>query len=429
MSVSDNGFDRNRRHSPKFSVYGLLASAIAVVSALWVAWQIITVAISDYFSLTEPEIALAWNPDHAEALQQIAERQLSLLPDKDVKAPIMEAARHIISEKPLSGFPFRALASVAEANENEERAESLMRIAAFRTRRDVRAQIWLADEELLKKDYTDALVHIDALLRVWPQISDRLFPVLAQLATERDAKEALIGILQKDPPWRAGLFATLPESTKDLPALQEFYSAFREGPIALRADELRPYLNALISNGSAELAHTIWLGTFGEDQPDTSGAYNGDFEIPISGLPFDWTLEEVRGAKAKIVLFAKNEHALLVEFYNTQVAFRQVSEVVLLKPGFYKFSGKVKADALQNERGLQWSLSCVSGNKERLAETERTYGTIAWTPFQVDFRVPDTDCEAQILRLELPARVPSEAQVSGSIWFDKLQITPVAPPV
>jgi hypothetical protein len=45
-----------------------------------------------------------------------------------------------------------------------------------------------------------------------------------------------------------------------------------------------------------------------------------------------------------------------------------------------------------------------------------------WKTVEVSFTVPGPDCRAQQLRLSLDARMPSEQLVSGSVWYDELQI-------
>jgi len=42
--------------------------------------------------------------------------------------------------------------------------------------------------------------------------------------------------------------------------------------------------------------------------------------------------------------------------------------------------------------------------------------------FSVAFAVPDADCKAQQVRLALDARSASEQLITGSIWYDQLQI-------
>jgi hypothetical protein len=44
------------------------------------------------------------------------------------------------------------------------------------------------------------------------------------------------------------------------------------------------------------------------------------------------------------------------------------------------------------------------------------------------FTVPEKGCDAQYVRLDLDARMASEEMVSGSIFFDDLQISRVVKP-
>jgi hypothetical protein len=47
-----------------------------------------------------------------------------------------------------------------------------------------------------------------------------------------------------------------------------------------------------------------------------------------------------------------------------------------------------------------------------------------WTDFMVKFQVPATECGAQWLQLELPARIDPEFGIEGRVWYQDLRITP-----
>jgi hypothetical protein len=119
-----------------------------------------------------------------------------------------------------------------------------------------------------------------------------------------------------------------------------------------------------------------------------------------------------------------SNRALRVQFHNTRVPYRNIAQLLLLKPGSYILSGRARAASLKNDRGLHWTIACYAGKRERLGETQRISGTLAWTTFSTSFAVPtEAGCEGQVLRLELPARVPAEQEISGEIWFDDMEIT------
>jgi hypothetical protein len=328
---------------------------------------------------------------------------------------------------PLSAVPLRALSLLAE-NDDPTRAKRLMDLAAQRVPRDVASQIWLADEYLLRGEAIKAMRHVDALLRVWPELSETLFPVLQDLTQDVEGAIALVSTLQLPPPWRESFLAALPRN-RERPAadLADFYEAMGTGPAPLSMSELRPYLEALIQQGQAKMARARWLDLAPSETKLGEVPYNGGFEREPLDAPFDWTIQAIRGARAHLTSDIKGGRVLTVQFYRTRVPFRHVSQTLLLEPGAYILSGEVAARSLENPRGLQWTISCAGGRQERLGETRRVSGTLKWEPFELEFHVPqEAGCEAQVLRLELPARIAAEQEISGDILFDDLRIVPTA---
>ncbi len=299
-------------------------------------------------------------------------------------------------------------------------------MAAARSLRDVRTQIWLADDELLSGNYLQAFERIDALLRVWPDLGETLFPVLADLALQPDSSDALVSALQENPPWRRSFLAMLPTSREEPSELTPFYDRLSAAASPLTTEELRSYLQALIDTDAIQLAYSVWTQSLAPEARPTSGeVYNGDFELPVEGLPFDWNFREVRGATINVAPNWGGSRALRVEFHNTRVPFRHVFQLTLLEPGSYRLTGSVRTDSLQNERGLQWIVICGTGDQEKLGETNLLKGTGPWRDFETLFSVPNRDdCRTQLLRLELAARIPAEQKVSGEAWFDDIAIEP-----
>jgi hypothetical protein len=86
------------------------------------------------------------------------------------------------------------------------------------------------------------------------------------------------------------------------------------------------------------------------------------------------------------------------------------------------YAAGLRVAELVGRRGLEWRISCA-GAENPLAKTSMITGPAQpWTDFSVAFAVPDAGCRAQQVKLFLDARSASEQLVSGSIWYDKLQI-------
>ena len=118
------------------------------------------------------------------------------------------------------------------------------------------------------------------------------------------------------------------------------------------------------------------------------------------------------------------KRALLVEFSGARVRFANVKQLMLLPAGDYSFSGRVKTAELRTVRGLWWHIFCANASANTIANTELVSGTMPWTDFAVKFQVPASDCGAQWLQLELPARIDPELRIEGQVWYQDLRIAP-----
>ena len=73
--------------------------------------------------------------------------------------------------------------------------------------------------------------------------------------------------------------------------------------------------------------------------------------------------------------------------------------------------------------GLRWRISCGGTKDFQIGEGPRLNNTLlVWTDFAFSFTVPEKDCPLQHVRLASEARSASEQFITGSIWFDDLEI-------
>ena len=429
------------------SVYRNPIPKLVLVAVLaWLGWQIVANTAADTLANSDPEAALTWRPNHSAALVSLAELTVRAGNEAETEtdgasepnasetdsaevvrdpAAVGALASRALRANPLEEGTLRLLALVAEAGGEQSRAVSLMQLAAAQSKRDIRVQAWLLNERLVAGDLPGALKSVDAMLRTWPEATEFVQPILVGLASDPDGALPVVDLLEGDPPWRGWFLQMLPGQVSDPRQLEAFFASLKQGPSPPTVAEYRPFLNRLVALGDLQNAYAIradmspeeWMG--GDDNVN-----NGGFEYPVSGLPFGWIIAPIRGADSEVVSESAANRALRVQFHNTRVPYRNVSQLLFLRPGYYNLSGRFKAAALKNDRGLQWTVSCYAGRKAKLGATERFSGTMKWTAFDAAFVVPaENGCEAQLLRLELPARVPAEQKISGGIWFDDLTIS------
>ena len=299
-----------------------------------------------------------------------------------------------------------------------------MTLASRVNLRDLRAQLWLLAHDLRVTNVDSAMQHLDAILRGQARggVIERLSPTLAPIIAREPYRLAYAKLLLTNPPWRP--FTDLIRGSTDLSALANLIAELQALGPGPTEGELRVVLNMLIGGGMFDEAHDTWMRSLPlEHREEADFLYNESFHYQLTNLPFDWVIEPV--ANATVHFDTQAEAKIInVDFYGGRVKFEHVSHLLNLAPGSYRFQGRERAQALQNERGLQWRIACADAENENLGTTDPLNGDTAWRPFTVDFTVPTGKCFYQELVLELRARAALETEVAGRVSYADLHLRP-----
>jgi hypothetical protein len=171
-------------------------------------------------------------------------------------------------------------------------------------------------------------------------------------------------------------------------------------------------------------AYLAWLNGLDDRQLTVLGnIYNGSFELPLTSVGFDWRVFPLRGVVVETAQTygTRGDKALHINFNGQRAQFRHVLQYLFLEPGQYRLRGWVRVDQLRTERGLRWTMRCAP-DQPVLVASELFLGSDDWRLFGVEFTVPESDCMAQMLRLELEGRAALDFEVEGDIWFDDLSV-------
>jgi Tfp pilus assembly protein PilF len=406
---------------PRFGIF-----VCVLLSLIWVGWSIVAQTAAQSLAQSHPNAAISWVGDQPTALNQLAQQQL--INREGNLDSAREWAQRALRSNPSNARALTLLGLIAERNGDQKSADALMRIAGARTWNDPMTNAWLYNREIARGDYPNALPYLDAMLRMdFEAQKTQGFPMLVAYTNNPLALKALTTFLATSPPWRTWFLSELSARLSNQARLVQLFAALTETENPPTKEELRPYLDRLIKNGNFEQAYQTWRQTLQPEQREISPyPFNRDFEIAIDGAPFNWNLEAPRGAHVQIVASEDSgeKRALLVEFSGGRVDFANVKQLMMLPSGDYSFSGKVKTKDLRTSRGLWWHIFCASSSTVTLAHTELVSGTLPWTDFVVKFEVPATNCKAQWLQLELPARIGSEFSIEGQVWYRDLRILP-----
>jgi tetratricopeptide (TPR) repeat protein len=397
---------------------------------LFLAWEIATRTMAVVYERTDPERALNWDSRDAIALLELAQRDISTLaPGKTPPQADLAQARGLAEQAlrldPLAPRALTDLGRIAEGQGDAPRAAALMELAGKRALRDALAQGWLVNHALSRGDFATALHHLDAILRTQPGALDQTLPLLVAFISYPGAATPLVHLLETDPPWRAWFLDAAASLLADRAALGRFYAELGAGPHPPSQQELQPYFDRLIKDGLFKEAYAAWVETLPPGRRADPGLlYNGAFQYPLSGAEFDWKVVQSLGADVEIAGGAE-DRTLRVEFSGARVDFHNVSHLLALQPGTYRLSGEVEAEALHTERGLWWRVFCASRPDLSLGSSELVSDSTPWRTFTLSFAVPAEGCQAQVLQLELPARIALEGVISGVVSYRHLTITAV----
>ena len=395
-----------------------LLATVLLLLAGFVAWRILAITQAGRWAEEDPQRALRWNSRHPQALLALAEQQLAAGQLDQARA----SARRLLAAEPLEGRGYRILAAAEALQGRADQALALYTIAARRSPRDLRTRAWLTEHYLVAGDYPAALHHVDLLLRTSPGQGPVVMPLLAQLAADPAFANELASVLARRPPWRPGLLSTL-QKAKDPRGAEQVLSALRRQG-GVNADEYDDWIAYLIRQGRLGEAYGRWAGTLDLQGKPLPLVYNGDFEQPVSDRGFDWRQTRIPGVSLEFVPDRSARGlAAHAAFRGRPVAKVNLEQLLLLGPGRYRFSARVRADALRSERGLEWTLTCI-GQSTPLATSEPLGGTFNWRSVVMEVNVPVTGCHGQSLRLRNPAPAGSIQQVSGDLWFDEVAVQP-----
>jgi hypothetical protein len=425
MGNSRNG-EANRNRDRVARPRNWLATTVRVLvlfALVLLAVRIVADTTGQSLAVSDPDGALLLAPWEPNALDELAQRKLASTSGE--LSSVEDLARRALLSDPLDSRALSLLGFVAEREGDLARAEALISLSAARSWRNPEPHVWLFAQAIRRGKFDEALAQADGLLRVqhW-HFQASIFPVMTLFGLYPGGLAALEKSLAANPPWRRAFLSQVANGTNDHLMTQLYQSLIRSGqpPTAL---EMKPYLDRLILVGRFEEAYQDWRATVPLAGTLTRYPYNGNFEAPLDGLPFNWVFGDVSGAEVQIAEAPErgNSHALRVQFSGARADLNRVGQLLMLAPGDYRLELAVKAFGLHTERGLVWQISCAESGLA-LAETNRVTGTAPWTDLKVKFSVPSADCRAQWLKLILPARTASETEIEGDVWFQNFRVTP-----
>jgi hypothetical protein len=343
---------------------------------------------------------------------------------RDRRARIADLASRALLADPVNARAYRVLSHLAELEGNKQRHAKLMRTAARLSLRDIVAVLWAMQDGYLRQDFPTTLKYADVMFRTQPQLEQYFVPMVARLAETPAARGELVSLLAGNPPWRSMFFGLLPQHITDARTPFNLLVELKTSRTPPTRKEVADYLRFLLRRNLHELAYYTWLQFLPAEQLSRAGyLFNGSFEQELTRSPFDWEIHAGSGVTVDIQPRPDDagKKAVRIEFGHGRVEFGALLQLTMLPPGKYRFSG-IRQGSLAGRRGLVWQVLCTQGS-QRLGVGNMDLGIIPnWQPFSFEFTVPAMDCRTQNVMLVLAARSVSERLLTGSIFYDELEI-------
>ncbi|MCQ4165470.1 hypothetical protein [Tahibacter harae] len=400
-----------------------LAKAVLLAAAAATAWKALVLGLGALYQ-ADPGHATTLDQGNASAALALA-KQAAARPDLRQRAG--DAVRRALTQRPVDGRLFRALAQLDQGDATAARRR--WQAAALLRPADVQARAWLADEAVAQGDFIAALEHTDALLRVAPAQTKNLFPILAQWLSSGEHTAAFAQTLEQRPPWRRSFADYLARegTAASLYSFAQVAQRLRRGPAPLDPQEARGLVNRLVQEQDFERAYLLWRSVLPPLQESAGMLYNGGFEMPASAAAFDWTLRSTPGAGVSVEDGGTSRGKVLrLRFSGVPVTGIGVEQTLLLPRGVYRFLGQARQ---QDRHGtpLEWRIYCLAGSSRLVATGPLAQDDHDWSSFDFRLAVPAEDCSAQ--RLQLAAKRDAAGRpLAGTVWFDDLAVQAQASP-
>jgi hypothetical protein len=317
-----------------------------------------------------------------------------------------------LKQAPLADEPFLLAGVDALAHGDTKRGDRLLEEARRRDPRLRMARLLLLDRYLREHKIQAAVLEMKALDNLVVGVSGVLTPALARMTQDPETAPEMVPLLRSQPALQEAVLESLATSGASEAALLNV-----AGPAA-HTGRSEPWkgiaLSQLVAQNEFDKAWSLWK-TFTGFRGDTKGIYDAGFAGLPGPPPFNWDLT-TRGPGAAGL---GRNHRLQVDYYgrdNGDLA----SQLLILRPGRYRFSFRASGDASGEGSRIVWTMTCNPGNSQVL-QLPITGVMSVPKRFTAILDVPASGCATQWLKL---AGVSGDVEAAQNANISDLSLEP-----
>lgn len=364
--------------------------------------------------------ALQFDPFNAEARLQYIMDGLNSRDAGELGALEAEAQRGILFD-PGDARLRSALGEIKSRQGNADAALALFLQAHELSQTERHALHVLVRRAIEERNYSEILRLIDVSLRRWPSEFHQFEAILQVLVLDPTTYDAVMAMLNTDPPWRHRFLNSLVSMQEEHPRVVSVLLDLIEGETPPASDEVASLVRQLANRNRYQEAHHLFLFSLSDEEWARVGLlHNGLFAPTSNTQPFDWTYASNAYAEVSLSDRGLPKGGATLRFFNRPARHVNLRQVLVLEPGEYRLRLNVSARSLVAPRGLYWSLRCMNPSDE-IVRIDLKQGTYLDKQLDAEFAV--TDCPTQIIELRSGLTIDSQRfAYSGSVTFHSMSL-------
>lgn len=328
-----------------------------------------------------------------------------LVQRRGILAPAtLDAVREAALADPLDARPFLILGHQSLLDGQPGRAVKTLEAGQRLDPRQRVIHLLLLDRYLRDGRYRDAAAQFSALARLVGSTQAPIAAAMAQMSVAPETRDAVRATLRSDPALERAVLTALAKTDTD-PALI-FGLA---GPAAL-ADAGAPdgwgraLVTRLVERGRFAAARSVWARFYGVGSARLAAPiYDAELRGLPGSPPFNWSMTAGTAGAADL-----RGGRLTIDYYGRDTS-ELASQLLLLRPGAYRFDFVLDTGQAATGPHLSWTLICQSGSKAVLMTIDLPTKATSGRRMAATFTVP-AGCPAQRLALsgiagEFPAPI------------------------
>lgn len=323
-----------------------------------------------------------------------------------------QLAKLALRQDPTAVDAAATLGLNAELRGDNAAARRYFTYAQRLSRRNLRTQLWMIEDAVGRGDVAAALHQYDITLRVFPNLSEVLYPVLASATTDTAVRAELIKTLAGRPLWGESFVNFMAGGGPDPRSTATLFTELRRAGVSVPVSARAGVVNALIATGELDAAWSYYrtLRPGAERNQSRDPRFEGASEAPSQ---FDWVaINDVTGPTTAI------QGGLFDFAAPASVGGPMLQQFQLLPPGTYRLAGHTRGIEQLPTARPYWVLRCQDGRE--LGRVEVPNSSTAGGDFAGMFSVP-AGCPLQ--KLLLMGR-PSDAVSGLSGQIDRVALMP-----